>query len=143
MAMHRTDPDHWKHDYATRLILHTDGRVEVPGVDFSGKLTVHFRTNHQKDYWNFIIVKVTGGTYWNGIGMDRAYEGAKFLVFRIHEARKVQSTEELRVERIVDFPVVAEADMQRRRENREARAEAERQSRIAESRRLSRKLRLS
>lgn len=118
--MHKTDPNAWKKDWGTRLVIRANGTPEFPGIDYSGKLTVHFRTNNKNtDYFNFIIVKVSGGTYWSGIATPAAYAGAKFVVLRIHQTSTKNNEETLLVERLVEFPVVAEADLKKRRDKKE------------------------
>lgn len=54
-----------------------DGTVRFPGLDFEGsKLTLHQQTA------DAMIVHVSGGSGWNGVGQPRAYSPAHFIVLR-------------------------------------------------------------
>ena len=85
--------------YDCNLEFKPDGTPFFRGVDFSGGLSLHYRDK------NHIVLKSRGGKYWAGIGMQ-SYAPASFYVYRIID--KISDTE-LKVERLVDFPVRAGA----------------------------------
>jgi len=62
---------------ASRVIIQDDGRVIFPGIDFEGrKCTVHEKRG------DFLIVHITGGSGWGGVGM-RSYAAASFDVVKL------------------------------------------------------------
>jgi hypothetical protein len=50
-----------------------------------------------------LVVKVEGGTYWSGLGLNRGYAPTEFIVFKVdvHEDGKCFTVKEV----IVAFPV--------------------------------------
>lgn len=89
---------------ASRVIIKKDGTVIFPGLDYEGrKLTVHERQG------DILIVHVTGGSGWGGIGM-RSYAPASFDVIRLI-GKGQRSTylgndgEQYAIENIVSFEI--------------------------------------
>lgn len=91
---------------ASRLIVAADGKVVVPGLDYEGRaLHVHER-NRQ-----YIVVKISSGSGWSGVGMPRCYVPARFDVYRITGKSKANvkymgvTGEEIPIEHVIDFPL--------------------------------------
>lgn len=119
--MHKTNPNYWRTDYGTTLVIDANGVPCFPGVDYEGRsLSVHFETNKASDFWNFIVIKISGGGCWGGRGQTREYAGGEFIVFRIHAASVKNKERILTVERIVEVPITSAADLQKRRTNKAA-----------------------
>lgn len=66
---------------------HEDGRARIPGVTFEGRpLRVHERIKRAAG--DILILRVEGGKCWAGVGADREYVPAKFMVFDIFRESK-------------------------------------------------------
>jgi len=95
-------------DYDGHMVLTTSPEkveVEIVGVDFERPLTLHLRTP------DVIVVRINGGTVWDGNYQPRRYVGVEFLVYTIVKTRKGKRTraghavENLKVQRVVSFPL--------------------------------------
>jgi hypothetical protein len=68
----------------------------------------HFHAVVVKRKQDILVVKQDGGTYWAGIGMDRARAGAEYQVWSILEDKPGDpggEVDRIKVKLLVDFPV--------------------------------------
>lgn len=82
-------------DYDAHPEIAKDGSVTFRGVDFSGKLRVHFRNK------TILVIHRSGGKCWDGNFNPWRYVPAQFFVYRIVKDHATRPT----VERIVEFDV--------------------------------------
>lgn len=70
---------HETHNSASgnNLTVYNDGTVDVHGINFDSKLTVHSISK------TTIVVKASGGKHWVGRGMDWGYHSPSFMVYKI------------------------------------------------------------
>lgn len=91
--------------HAARVVLYPDGRIEFPGIGYEGcKPTLHTRIG------DVVVVHISGGGYWSGVGQPRAYAPARFEVIKLKgkgkKTRYMSSDcEEFAYEYIVDFEI--------------------------------------
>ena len=83
------------------IVLGENDRVNIRGMDYeSRKLTLHHKTTFHSSP-NYIVIKVHGGSVWDGNYCPRRYVPAYFEVYQIVS----QKGNEIQAQNVFEFPL--------------------------------------